>query len=90
MPWYQNTQGEPTIIFFTFVVTAQLLSPIWFAKLENPIPNTKIWQETSVEFHMCLRCLARAMGFSMGGLSHFQFLILVNDVMNDSLNMLNL
>ena len=31
-------------------------------------------------------CLAPAMGFTVGGLSHFRFLILANDVVNDSQN----
>ena len=43
MPWCQNTDGAPTILFFTFVVIAQLLSPIWLAKLENIVPNTLIY-----------------------------------------------
>ena len=36
-------RGAPTILFFTFVVIAQLLSPIWLAKLENIISNTLIY-----------------------------------------------
>ena len=43
MPWCQNTQGEPTILFGTFVVIAPLLSPIWLAKLENIVLNTLIY-----------------------------------------------
>ena len=39
-----------------------------------------VWNST------CLMCLASAMGFPVGGLPHFQCLILANDAMNDSQN----